>query len=1432
MRFAALVGIDYAPFQRVVVIAIAWNGWLLLLLVCHSAGYWQRRLVKGVLALGFPCILSAIPNFGLGYENGLPQISQDGVIHYQLSVIGYGAVGLAYAFFLGAAVVIWQRRAEPLGKLLPGIIVANVGMLTFLTPLGQYAIPLMAVGIANLLLARVILQENLFHPLSDLNRKLSEDHHLLRALIDTLPDYIFIKDAEGRFVISNDAHAQAVNAKTPELLIGKTAYDFFPPELAAQYDTDDRAIMASGQALINIERQTVDQAGNRIWVSTTKAPLHDARGKVAGLVGISRNITQRKAAEEALRQSEEQYRRIVETATEGIWVVEGEGVTRFVNQRMADMLGYLPEEMTNRPIFDFLDAENRALQDQSDYKFRRKDGSAMWGIASVSVLLDKMGEYTGVLMMVTDITERKQAESALRDSEERYRALTELISDYAYAYRVEPDGSFVHEWITDSFTRITGYGWEELDAVGTYALYHPDDADKATQQVAEVLQGQTSGGEIRIRTKAGETRWLHIQRRPVWDEQAQRVIRFYGVAKDITERKQAEEALRESETRYRLVAQATNDAIWDWDLLSESVVWSGAVSALFGYPAEAIPSTIEWWAERIHPEDRETIVASLYAVIQGSGHYWTGEYRFQRADGSYALVIDRAFVARADSGRPLRMIGSTMDVTERKQAEEALRAERHLLRILIDNMPDFIYVKDTEGRFVTNNLASYQGFGATTPEELAGKSDFDLMPFEMAVAHRTYEVQVIESGQALIGIEERTLEPGTGRELWVLSSKVPLRDNQGNIFGLVGISRDITERKLADDKLRESETRFRLLFEHSPDAILLIDPHHPLVSWPIVDCNNAACTMNGYSREELIGNTIDLLHTQTADPTERSAYLEHVRREGTLTVEAVHRRKDGTLFHIQTLTALVNLNGRELILGIDRDITERKLAVERLRESEERFRANFEQAAVGVAHTDPEGNWLRVNQKLCEIVGYSYEELMARTWQELTHPDDLALDLEQWRQLLNGDISTYAMEKRYIHKDGSHVWVNLTVSLVRTIEGAPDYFITVIEDISERKRTEEALYQTHLKLEVAYDTFERLIHQIPIGIQIFDSTGQCVDVNQAHLDLFGVGSRDQVVHQFNILEDETAAQVGTLYGFHRALTGAIVHLGDLFFDFGQADPRYTATSGTHYINVSFFPIFDADGQIRRVVALNQDVTERKLAEAQQVELAAERARLKVVERFVQDASHDLRTPLTIMQTSAYLLTKSTDPDRRQQHYLNLEEQIAHITRVLQDFLDLSRLDRLTTELNFEPCDLGALVHEVRGEQQTLVARKGHTVQLNLVDTLPPVMADKTELARALRHLVVNALNYTPDGGTISITTCREQNSAIVKIQDNGIGISREELPYIFERFYRADKARGTDTGGAGLGLTLAKKIIEAHNGRIAVDSTPGEGTTFRVYLPL
>ena len=293
-----------------------------------------------------------------------------------------------------------------------------------------------------------------------------------------------------------------------------------------------------------------------------------------------------------------------------------------------------------------------------------------------------------------------------------------------------------------------------------------------------------------------------------------------------------------------------------------------------------------------------------------------------------------------------------------------------------------------------------------------------------------------------------------GSYRWILSRGVAVRDASGRPIRFVGTRIDITERKEAEDALRESEVRFRAFIDHASDAFFM---NH----WPetrFVDVNRQACESLGYTREELIGKSpFDISPDVT--PAMVEELQPRLKSGATATVNVRNRRKDGSLFPVEVRLRLITVEGRLYGLALARDVTERKRAEDALRESEERFRGTFENAGVGIAHTDFDGHWLRVNEKLCTIVGYSRDELLQKTFQEVTYADDLPQSLDHVARLRRGEFPSYSLEKRYVRKDGSLVWINVSVTLQRDAEGTPAYMIAIIQDISERKRLEGELRQ-------------------------------------------------------------------------------------------------------------------------------------------------------------------------------------------------------------------------------------------------------------------------------------------------------------------------------------------------------------------------------------
>ncbi len=281
--------------------------------------------------------------------------------------------------------------------------------------------------------------------------------------------------------------------------------------------------------------------------------------------------------------------------------------------------------------------------------------------------------------------------------------------------------------------------------------------------------------------------------------------------------------------------------------------------------------------------------------------------------------------------------------------------------------------------------------------------------------------------------------------------------------------------------------------------------------------------------------------------------------------------------------------------------------------------------------------------------------------------------------------------------------------------------------------------------------------------------------------------------------------------------------------------RIVRKDGTvRWVEMVTIPVFNAAGERTRFDGLITDITERRQIEAEQRELQAERERSLVLRQFITDASHDLRTPLATLYTSLYLLRRVSPPDENISRYLNtLETQTAHLNRVLDDLFTMSRLDSPESYVEKNRLDLNLVIDNVLSTQKSLAIKK--QVQLHYFPSEAPVevMADKEYLIMALTHVVNNAVQYTPGGGSVTIRVCAPNaTDALIEVTDTGIGIQPSEIDLIFDRFYRSDRARKTDIGGVGLGLSLARKIVEVHDGTIEAESTPGQGSIFRIRLPL
>ena len=492
-------------------------------------------------------------------------------------------------------------------------------------------------------------------------------------------------------------------------------------------------------------------------------------------------------------------------------------------------------------------------------------------------------------------------------------------------------------------------------------------------------------------------------------------------------------------------------------------------------------------------------------------------------------------------------------------------------------------------------------------------------------------------------------------------------------------------------------------------------------------------------------------------------------------------------------------------------------------ESEDCFHLAFEGAGIGMALISIDGHWLHANRHLCDMLGYTEKELLAKTFQELTHPDDLLTSLDHARRVLLGKNQHCRLEKRYLHRDGHAVWTRRTLSLIRNPKGEIRYFFATIENMGERLRAEETLRRSE-------EHFHQLAACAPIGIFLLDPAGNVTYTNPKCREITGFTGDEWK----DWLHPEDREK--TLATWTQAVCEGAEYHGEMRFV--QADGSIL------WIQADMVPLRDAHRKMTGYVGTCVDITELKQLQQQLVEqnagLEEETARSREASRlkseFLTHMSHELRTPLNgIIGFSELLQDQKAGPLTPQQaeFVTDVLHGARHLLRLINDLLDLAKIEAGKMELSPEPFLLRDAIARVSACLQPLLREKNiaYSSAVRLEDDR--VQLDRQKFKQILYNLLSNAIKFTPSGGHISLDVGlgEREDEIKVTVRDTGIGIKPEDLGRLFIEFEQLDPASNRLHPGTGLGLALARKFTAMHGGAIRVESEIRRGTSFIVLFP-
>jgi PAS domain S-box-containing protein len=823
--------------------------------------------------------------------------------------------------------------------------------------------------------------------------------------------------------------------------------------------------------------------------------------------------------------------------------------------------------------------------------------------------------------------------------------------------------------------------------------------------------------------------------------------------------------------------------------------------------------------------------------------------RHRKKDGSI-VDVEVSWHKLNFAGRPAKLV-LAHDVTERKRAEEALVQERILLRTVIDNLPDAIYVKDAAGRKVLANRADLENIGKTENEVL-GKTDWDLYPTDVAAQFDADDQTVLRDGQAITNREE-LLVNARGRSRCLLTTKLPLRDDQGRITRLVGIGHDITDRKLAEKEILLQTARFQQLFQNAPMGILRVDENDI-----VLDANDGFKNIFQFSLDEMRGRHINEIVVPKAQREGGGALSSRVLGGEIVDLEAVRQRKDGSLIPVQIYGVPIIVNEKPVgVFAIYVDLSERKRAQERIGQLAQIVESSHD----AIIATDLQANIVSWNQGAERIYGYRAEEILGKHI-SLLAPGERQEEISEKKRRLKSEsgnrIAPY--EAKRLRKDGQRIQVSVSLSRLKDAGGRIIGSSIIARDITERKRMEEerqatfdiieGVNSTHNLdelLSLIHKTISKLLYAENCFVALHDQANDfiyfpfwvdkldpCPEPRPV-----GIGFSSYVLRAGKpmLVDPELTAQM-----YQR---GEIVKSGTSSASWLGVPLRTPSrTIGVlvvqHYEEEHAYDQRDLEfletvgNQV--AIAIERKRAETNLREAE--DRLRQSQKMESIGNLAGGIAHDFNNLMTAVTGYSELALRSAKLDEslrfKIEEIKKAGERAASLTRQLLAFSRKQMLQPKVVDLNTVVTGMGRMLTRVISEDIDLHFR--------LDDSLGQIKADPGQIEQVLLNLAVNARDAMPEGGTLSIKTenvhlngkltqsqfvTEPGHYVMMSVSDTGCGMDGETKSHIFEPFFTTKEVGK----GTGLGLATVYGIVKQSGGNIWVYSELGKGTIFKIYLP-
>jgi PAS domain S-box-containing protein len=1302
---------------------------------------------------------------------------------------------------------------------------------------------------------------------------------------------LFEHAAVGFAKVGLDCQWLRVNHKLCEMtgyseneLLGRTFCDITHPDDLDADLVNMQAVIAGDIPINMMEKRYLCKDGALLWVHLTATLVRDEKGQPAYFITVIEDISARKALED-------RHDLVLRGCNDGIWDWNLETDEVYWNDRFYEIIGLSRE--THPPNADLgweiIHPDDRKMVQgeiqkhlkqgtpyELQFRVRHASGEYRTVLSRADSLCNEQGVPVRMAGAYRDITARVHAEEALKESEVRFRSLAEQAPVMIWMTDEHGGNIFSNKiWL-----EFVGHTQEENMGDGWVKPVHPDDRQAEYEKFLDAYRERVSYESLfRLKRNDGEYRWIRANGSPRFTMDG-KLAGYIGICHDVTEKALAEQALQQSEARYRSIVETVYDGIWEWELKTNEVFWNDRLYEMHGYTKETFTPTYENFLELIHPDERATVQDALIQHLD-SGVPFEMEMRKQHCNGEYRVFLVRGMALRDEHGIPYRMSGVNIDITERKLAENALKENEERFSLVIDSSNDGLYDWD---------LKRNESYWNDRYFEMLG-----YQPGEFEVSYEKY-VELIhpdDRNRVNSAIQSYMQSPESyeihyrmchkdGHYLHVVCRGGTIFEN-GKPARLLGLVRDISAERQSREALEQSESRFRRVVDSDIIGIVFWNKQ----TGGITDANDAFLQMVGYTKEEMLSGQVnwrEMTPPEYRHLDEKAFEQMDQHPKGKCEpYEKQYIAKDGR--RIDILLAVAYYFGRkDSGVAFILNITERKQAERDLKESEARFRGLADTSPFMVWMTGPDGQINYHSKRTLEFTGLTLEETLAQNWLERVHPDERDLFVQHFFNTLQQQLP-YEDEFRAMRQDGEYRWL-LTMGVPRfnTQNQFLGYIGSTI-DITERKIAElekQASLEKERLLRRIMEIVSQSFHLDHVLDQIVEEVGQyfkadrcgllrytlqdgelIVKLSKQYSPVFPALKADEIPFKslgffkhnvlkyqepdvLNIASMEDFARESRDY-FEKYGLDAEHYVNGLEALFNQYSVKANLSIEIYYQGIPYGMIglhqctesrtwTDEDISLLRDIAVHVGVAFNQaelFLQEQEARRGLENYARKLeisnreLEQFSTIASHDLQEPLRKVQMFSQMVSENCNDEGRD--YLErIQNATTRMQNLISDLLVLSRVNRKGQP--FHKVDLNQCVQDALDDLEVSIRELSPVITW---DPLSMIEADATQIKQLFLNLIGNALKFHKPGEAPNIHILGKRladNHYEIVVEDQGIGFDDKYGERIFRPFERLH-GHAAKYPGTGMGLCIVRKIVERHGGTIEAHGEEGVGARFIVTLP-